>query len=106
MANVERPEVKNLISTAKKQLEDFKNIIDSESKEQEAVRLFAQALFDDRLKTSLEEMDVEHLSKGKQGIRVALLRNKGYTNMCWFLFFENIFECIYKAENCRCIEAF
>lgn len=81
MAKIERPDVNNLISLAKAQLAGFKNIVDSESKEIEAVRLCAQNLFDDRLKTALQAMEVEHLSKGKQGIRVALLREKGYNNM-------------------------
>ncbi|MBQ7386456.1 MAG: DEAD/DEAH box helicase [Ruminococcus sp.] len=81
MAGIERPEAKDLISRAGAQLAGFKTVIDSESAEREAVRIKAQALFDDRLKTSLEAMEVEHLAKGKQGIRVALLRDKGYTNM-------------------------
>ncbi len=84
MANIKRPEsslVKELITRANSQLTDFKAIVDSEHAEREAVRVKAQALFDDRLKTALETMEVEHLSKGKQGIRVALLRDKGYTNM-------------------------
>lgn len=81
MANIERPEVKELIVKATSQLAGFKSIVDSESNERETVRVKAQALFDDRFKTALEAMEVEHLSKGKQGIRVALLREKGYINM-------------------------
>ena len=81
MAGIERPDAKELILKANTQLAGFKAVIDSESAEREAVRLKAQALFDDRLKGALEAMEVEHLSKGKQGIRVALLRDKGYTNM-------------------------
>lgn len=84
MASMERPDsslVKELTSKANAQLAGFKSVIDSESNEREVVRVKAQALFDDRLKTALEAMEVEHLSKGKQGIRVALLRDKGYTNM-------------------------
>ena len=81
MANISRPDAKTLIVKANAQLAGFKAVIDSEGAERESVRLKAQALFDDRLKTALEAMEVEHLSKGKQGIRVALLREKGYTNM-------------------------
>ena len=81
MANASRPDAKELISRANAQLAGFRAVIDSESAEREAVRLKAQALFDDRLKTALEELEVEHLAKGKQGIRVSLLRDKGYTNM-------------------------
>ncbi len=81
MANISRPDAKTLIAKANAQLAGFKAVIDSEGAERESVRLKAQALFDDRLKTALEAMEVEHLSKGKQGIRVALLRDKGYNNM-------------------------
>lgn len=81
MANISRPDAKTLIAKANAQLAGFKAVIDSEGTERESVRLKAQALFDDRLKTALEAMEVEHLSKGKQGIRVALLRDKGYNNM-------------------------
>lgn len=81
MANIERPEARSLISRTQAQLKGFKTIIDSESAEREAVRIKAQALFDHRLQDALESMEVEHLSKGKQGIRVSLLRDKGYTNM-------------------------
>ena len=81
MAGFERSDAKELTIKANAQLAGFKAVIDSEAQEREAVRLKAQALFDDRLKTALEAMEVEHLSKGKQGIRVSLLRDKGYTNM-------------------------
>ena len=81
MAGIERPDAKELIKRANAQLNGFKAIIDSESAERENVRIKAEALFADRFKTAMESMDVEHLSKGKQGIRVALLREKGYTNM-------------------------
>ena len=81
MANGSRPDAKTLIAKANAQLAGFKAVIDSEGAERESVRTKAQALFDDRLKTALEAMEVEHLSKGKQGIRVALLRDKGYNNM-------------------------
>ena len=84
MAGIERPDsalVKELIAKANAQLAGFKAVVDSEVSEREAVRLKAQALFDDRFKTSLEAIEVEHLAKGKQGIRVALLRDKGYTNI-------------------------
>lgn len=81
MAKIERPEAKELVNKAVSQLSGFKSIVDSEASEREEVRVKAEALFADRYKTAMEAMDVEHLSKGKQGIRVALLRDKGYTNM-------------------------
>lgn len=41
----------------------------------------AKALYSHRLQSTLEEMDVEQLNKGKQGIRVSLLREAGVENM-------------------------
>lgn len=41
----------------------------------------AQALYDDRIRTALEQMDVEHINRGKQGIRVGLLREGGIENI-------------------------
>lgn len=84
MAGGKRPDsglVKSLSERAMSQLAGFKTIVDAERNERENVRLKAQALFDDRYKTALENIEIEHLSKGKQGIRVSLLREKGYTNM-------------------------
>lgn len=81
MSNTSRPEAKELIARANAQLAGFMAVIESESTERENVRVKADALFADRYKTALESMEIEHLSKGKQGIRVSLLRDKGYTNL-------------------------
>lgn len=81
MANISRPDAKELVARANVQLAGFKAVIDSESTERENVRTKADALFADRYKTALENMEIEHLSKGKQGIRISFLRDKGYTNL-------------------------
>lgn len=41
----------------------------------------AQRLYDDRIREALENMDVEQINKGRQGIRVGLLRSNGVTNV-------------------------
>jgi len=42
-----------------------------------AVRGAASALFEDRVQKALTAMEVEHLNKARQGIRVGLLRDAG-----------------------------
>lgn len=81
MAKIERPEGKALVSRAQAQLNAFRLIADSSKSEADAVRACANNLYNARLKSALEAMEVEHLAKGKQGIRVSLLREAGYTNM-------------------------
>ncbi len=41
----------------------------------------AARLYDERINSALEEMDIEHINKAKQGIRVSLLRNAGINNI-------------------------
>lgn len=47
----------------------------------QAVRAAAGRLYDGRIRAALEEMDVEHINNGKQGIRVSLLRDAGLQNV-------------------------
>ena len=49
----------------------------TEKQYRRAVQDAAQKLYDDRLQKALEEMDVEHINNGRQGIRVGLLREAG-----------------------------
>ena len=49
----------------------------SEEPQRRAAQEAARRLYDDRIRETLEQMDVEHLNKGKQGIRVGLLRSNG-----------------------------
>ena len=41
----------------------------------------AQALYNHRLRRTLEEMDIEQLNKSKQGLRLSLLRDAGVNNI-------------------------
>lgn len=81
---LERSHIKKLIKRAKDTDAGYKKIIDSESEQIISVRKAAQALYDDRLKASLEAMDTEHLAKTKQGIRVSLFTDAGI-NSIWQL---------------------
>lgn len=49
----------------------------SEENHRRIVQQAAQNLFDQRVRAALEQMDVEHINKAKQGIRVGLLRSAG-----------------------------
>ncbi|MBQ3075761.1 MAG: DEAD/DEAH box helicase family protein, partial [Clostridia bacterium] len=53
----------------------------SEAEQRRAAQLAAQALYDHRLRTALEEMEIEHINRGKQGLRVGLLRDRGIENV-------------------------
>ena len=52
-------------------------IAGSEESLHTAVRGGASALFEDRVQKALTAMEVEHLNKARQGIRVGLLRDAG-----------------------------
>ncbi len=55
----------------------LRQVIQSEQKDVEAVRRAAQDLFEHRLELALDGMDIEHINRAKQGIRVPLLREAG-----------------------------
>ena len=77
----DRGQIKSLVKRATDLDAAYKKLIDSGSGQIVQVRKAAQALYDDRLKSALETMDTEHLSKGKQGIRVSLLTDAGIKNI-------------------------
>ncbi|MBQ2943774.1 MAG: DEAD/DEAH box helicase [Ruminococcus sp.] len=79
--NFDRSQIKKLIKRAKDTDAGYKKLIDSEGEQIVSVRKAAQALYNDRLKSSLEAMDTEHLAKGKQGIRVSLFTDAGIENI-------------------------
>lgn len=79
--NFDRSQIKKLIKRAKDIDAGYKKLIDSEGEQIVSVRKSAQALYNDRLKSSLEAMDTEHLAKGKQGIRVSLFTDAGIENI-------------------------
>ena len=53
----------------------------TESMQRRAAQQAAQALYDDRIRKTLEEMDVEHINRSKQGIRISLLRDAKSENI-------------------------
>ena len=59
----------------------LKEVLDSEDLQRRAAQEAARRLYDDRIRKALEEMDVEHINNGKQGIRTNLLRNAGVDNV-------------------------
>ncbi len=73
--------VKNLILAATQADARLQAIGNSEKAQRQAAQKAAKALYDNRIQRALEEMDVEHINNGKQGIRVNLLRNGGLENV-------------------------
>lgn len=81
---IARPDSKHiqaLIRTAAQTDTELKNIMDGEPVQRQGAQAAAQALFEAKVKSALEEMDVEHINKGKQGIRVTVLRDAGIENI-------------------------
>ena len=77
----ESSEVKAMIAEASRIDSGLRAMQDTEKKHRAALQQAAEALYNDRIQSALEEMDIEHINRGKQGIRVSLLRNNGITNI-------------------------
>ena len=69
--------VKAMMETASRIDAKLQQIAASEEPQRRKTQEAAQRLYDDRIREELEAMDVEHINKGKQGIRVGLLRSSG-----------------------------
>lgn len=81
---LERPDgkrVREMIGAAQRIDRRLGEVMGTEPEQRRGAQAAAQALFQDRLRAALEEMDVEHINKGKQGIRVSLLREAGMENV-------------------------
>ncbi|MBE6763875.1 MAG: DEAD/DEAH box helicase [Ruminococcaceae bacterium] len=74
-------DVKALIAQATRIDAGLHAMQNTEQEQRKAAQKAAQALYDDRFRAALEQMDVEHINRGKQGIRVGLLRDRGITNV-------------------------
>ena len=59
----------------------LREIGDSEKQQRQAAKKAAGQLYNARTREALEQMDVEHINKGKQGIRVSVLRDAGVENV-------------------------
>lgn len=79
-----RPDSQNtraMIDMASRIDSRLKTIIDAEPSMLRAAQNAAQNLFEERVRGELEAMDIEHINKAKQGIRVSLLRSAGIQNV-------------------------
>ncbi|MBQ7345387.1 MAG: DEAD/DEAH box helicase [Oscillospiraceae bacterium] len=73
--------VKSMMETATRIDGRLRDVVGQEVGQRRCAQDAAQALFDERVRSALEEMDVEHINKGKQGIRIQLLRDAGFLNV-------------------------
>lgn len=81
---IQRPDgasVKTMIKEAGRIDAGLLAMKETEGDQRRAAQQAAKALFDDRVQEVLEEMDVEHINRAKQGIRVNLLRENGIENI-------------------------
>ena len=79
-----RPDAQNIkamIEVASRIDARLKEIANSEAAQRLAAQTAAQALYDETLRQALEEMEIDHINKAKQGIRVSLLREAGIQNI-------------------------
>lgn len=83
MANekLSRPEVKTLLAAAAEADARLCALSRREAAHRAAAMQAAQALYEERVRRTLEQMDIEQVNKSRQGIRVSLLRDAGITNV-------------------------
>ena len=86
MANekIQRPDagmVQSMMDSAARIDRKMQEVRHSEEPQRHSAIQAAQRLYDDRIRKALEQMDVEHINNGKQGIRVGLLRSQGVQNV-------------------------
>lgn len=77
----ESAEVKAMIAEATRIDAGLQEMQNSEKAHRSAAQHAAKALYEDRMREVLEDMDIEHINRGKQGIRVNLLRDNGIENI-------------------------
>jgi len=73
--------VKSMMDTVSMIDAKLQTISSSEDEHRKSAQKAAQTLYDTRIREALEEMDIEHINKGKQGIRVSLLSDAGIENV-------------------------
>lgn len=81
---INRPDaglVKSMLETAARIDGKLQEAMASEKPQRKAAQEAASRLYDRRIRETLEQMDVEHINNGKQGIRVSLLRAAGVENV-------------------------
>ena len=72
-----RPQVRQLLTAAAHSDSRIIAISSAQDGLRTAARNAAQALYEDRVQRTLEQMDIEQINKSKQGIRISLLRDAG-----------------------------
>ena len=77
----EHKQIKSLIKQAQAVDNRLKEALYEERNEVANLRLTADAFYNDKLKTTLESIDVDILSQGKQGLRVQTLKDAGINNI-------------------------
>lgn len=80
-AKPDRKKLKALIKEAQDIERNINSVVGSEKEEISAIRRAADNFYHRRLRASLEDMDVDMLSQGKQGIRVSYLKDGGIKNI-------------------------
>ena len=73
--------VKEMIAEATRIDSGLQAMQNTETAQRRAAQKAAQALYDDRIRKALTEMDIEHINRGKRGIRVSLLRDEEIENI-------------------------
>ena len=74
-------DVKALIAEATRIDTGLRAMQNTEQEQRKAAQKAAQALYDNRIQTELEQMDVEHINRARQGLRVGVLREHGIENI-------------------------
>ena len=73
--------VKAMLEMAARIDEKLQQVCASEDPQRQAAQEAAKGLYNSRIQETLEQMDVEHINKAKQGIRVGQLRSAGLENV-------------------------
>ena len=86
MANekIQRPDagmIQSMMDSAARIDAKLQEVCQSEEPHRRAAQQAALQLYNDRIRKAMEQMDVEHINNGKQGIRVGLLRSQGVQNV-------------------------
>lgn len=76
-----RPEIRQLLNAAAQADAQMQTLSAAGDGLRTAAQTAAQALYKQRVRQALQEMDIEQVNKSKQGIRVSLLRDAGVTNI-------------------------
>jgi len=70
-------DVKAMIAEATRMDAALHTLQNTDTAQRKAAQQAAQALYADRMRSALEQMEVEHINRGKLGLRVGLLRDHG-----------------------------